>query len=478
MIVLSERRVEPALIDPRRSFSLGPQEITGRNAAYLMTLPFSERSPAFVSASAIEQHADRIRQEVTPHILSGIELFARKEGLGDTALETDSQRQAWLWAAKSSKYNAVYFVSRKEAEEAIDFVRKNAGTIDAMGDLIDKQGVAKIANYALHSYVREIAQIQGREVKTSQTSIPLHAIQGYDQHTLYVRPEHFLTTDPYASFDTPQEIHDWHDLAHMVAASSSGGAFGVKYHDGLNSLGRYYRALTRGEGMQDASGPVFSDGMLFTQLSMPVFADYEAQKLPDGSNRYSYDQIQRFVTQELFAYLSGEHALLHPGTGTQLKAERIIDPIELAVCVQNKRYERRAAEIERELFVRGTPDGQRGNPANDPLLRLTRSQRIELIATLGDEFLYFEARNLTRHRAHEDALGQFAGYLLGNKRAEIVTVSSETDRIRALEDIRLLEATIDFYHMSDLRLGNEINLYRLVDGIMRLREKRGPLDHE
>lgn len=474
MLPFNERRIGTDPADPRGSFSLAPEEITGQNAVALMKIPFSDKNPVFAFISGIEQQAERIRQEVTPHILRGIELFVRRVGLGHADFETDDQRQEWLWAAKSSKYNAVYLVSRREAKENIDFVRKSAANIDEIGRLIDGNGgVARIANYALHSYAQEFTQTPGRKIKTSIKSIPRHAIQGYDQNTLIVRSEDFLSTDPRASFETPQEIHDWHDLVHMVIASSSSGAFGVKYNDGLNNLPRYYRALTEGEGMQDASGPAFSDGMLFSQLSRPVFEYYESQKLPDGINRYSYDEIQRLVAQELFLYLGGGYGLLHPGTGRELKVGRTIDPLELAVCEQNKRYERRAAEIEREVFVRGTPEGKRGNPLKDPLSSLTRSQRIELIANLGDDPLYFEARNLTRHRAHEDALGQFAGYLLGYKRSELARVSSEVDRIRTLEDIRLLEATVDFYQMNDLRQGAEINLYRLVGDIIKARRARG-----
>lgn len=443
------------------------------NTQAFLQLPFSERRPAFVSASTIEQHAERIREEVAPHLLAGIELFAKNEGLGEEALGTEDQRQAWLWATKSSKYNAVYYISRKEAADEIDFVKKNVETIDAIGDFIDSHGGAgKIANYALHSYVQGFAEMPGREVRTAKKSVPRYAIQGYDQDTLVVRKAHFLDTDPVASFNTPEEIHDWHDLAHNLAASSSNGAFGVKYHEGLDKLDRYYRALTEGEGMQDASGPLFSDGMLFTQLSKSVFEFYEGQKLPDGTNKYNYDQIQTFVAQELFYYLSGEHALYHPGIKEEIKAGRTIDTLELAVAEQNKRCERRAAEMEKELFVRGTPEGSRGNPAKDPLAGLSRSQRIQYTANLGDEPLYFEARNLTRHRAHEDALGQFANYLLEQKRTELAGSVSEADRTQMEEDIQLLDATVAFYQMDDLRQGEQINLYQMVHDIIGARNDR------
>lgn len=466
-----ERRTDS---DPDARGLIRPQEITGKNAATLMRLPFSDRKPAFLPVNTIEQHAERIGQEVIPHLLRGIHLFTRREGLKEDVLTTDNRRQSWIWAAKASKYNAVYYVSRREAEKNLDFVRRNADTIDAIGDFIDSHGgVAPIANFALHSYVQGFIEVPGREVKTAKKSIPRHAIQGYDQNTLVARKDHFLDTDPTVSFNTPSEIHDWHDLAHIFAAASSSGAFGVKYHDGLDDLPRYYQALTEGRGMRDASGPALSDGMLFTQLSRPVFEFYEERRLPDGTPRYSCDEIERFVAQELFAYLGGGYGLHHPGVGAEIKAGRVIDPLELAVGEQNKRYERRAAEVEKELFVRGTPEGSRGNPDKDPLASLKRSDRILHIAGLGDDLLYFEARNLTRHRAHEDALGQFANYLLGQKRAELEKAVLETDRVKIDEDIRVLETTVAFYQMEDLRKGEEINLYKIVGDIIKARKARG-----
>lgn len=428
-----------------------------------MPLPFSEGRPDFIPQERIERQADQLKEELNPHLLAGVSKFIEKFNLSsDFGLDTQTQQQAWLWAVKSSKYNAVYFISRRETQENLDFVKENAQLIDTIGNTIDANGgVARIANYALHSYAQGFAQTEGREIKTARKSIPSTAIQGYDEKTIIVKKSHFLDADPLVSFENPQEIHDWHDVAHILAASSSEGSFGVKYHDGLDDLDRYYRALTEGEGMQDASGPAFSDGILFTQLSKPIFEFYESQKLADGSNEYSYDQIKTFIARELFMYLGGGYPVYHPGVKENVMASRAISPLELAVSEQNKRCERRAAEVETEVLVRGTPEGSRGNPAKDPLNELSRSQRIQQVADFGNELVYFEARNLTRHRAHEDALGQYAAFALQQKQAELANATVQ-DREALSDDVALLQATVDFYQMTDLKQGQEINLYQLV----------------
>lgn len=439
------------------------QQEIDRDLFFHTSVPFSEHKPEFITQETIEQQAVRIKTEVNPHILAGISKFIEVHELEDNyTLDTPSKQQAWIWAVKSSKYNAVYFLSRREAQENRNFVIENASLIDTIGTVIDSHGgVPSIVNYALHSYVQGFSQLSGREVQIVKKSIPPYAIQGKDSNTITVKRTHFLDTASADCFETSQEIHDWHDLAHVLAASSSNGRFGVKYNEGLNNLERYYRALTEGEGMSDASGPAFSDGLLFTQLSKPLFEYYENQKIADGSNKYSYDEIEAHIVRELFLYLRGNYSLFHPGVDRTIMASRPINTLELAVGEQNKRYERRAAEVEIELLVRGTPEGSRGNPDKDPLINLTRSQRIHAVANLGNESLYFEARNLIRHRAHEDALGQFAAFSLQKKSAELSMVSGESDDL-LLAEVSLLQSIVDFYQMIDLKQGEEINLYQLV----------------
>ncbi len=459
-----------------KTFNNVPEEITIEVARKFVKSPFSEPKPDFISADRIEKQIERVQEEVKPYLFSGIELFIKSEGLNEHNLETETIRQSWLWAVKSGKYRAIYNVSREEAEMGIEFITKNAVTIDAIGKILDeKNGVTKIVNYALHKYAQEFDQIPGRQIRTAKKSMPVFGIQSCDEYTIAIRKDGFINDDPKKSFDNPEQIYDWHDLAHIVGASSSEGAFGTKYHDGLDELDRYYRSLTEGEGMNDASGPMFSDGMLFTQLSKSLYEFSESQKNLDGTDMYNIEQIHKFITEGLFAYLGGSHDLFHPGTGKNVRGGRMITSLELAVLEQNKRYERRAAEMEQKMFVRGTPDGPRGNPAKDPLVSLTRSKRIEYLAGLGDKLLYFEARNIIRHRAHEDALGQFSNYLLALKTQKLKndTMGDEGETLfENIEDAHLLNAVTSFYQMQDLKTGREINLYKIVRDILKARKIR------
>lgn len=425
--------------------------------------PNSEPMPEFMRRHEIKSEAERINNDLREPILEGIGLFLEANDLTDEHLpRTPEEEQIWLLAVKSSKYNAVYFVSREEAAEQEDFIEEYADQIDAVGELIDQHGgVAPIANFATHKYVQNYAEDPDREVMLVKKSTPSYAIQGYDRNTIAVKSRHFIDESPESSFESEGEIHDWHDMAHILAAASSDGKFGVKYHDGLGELPRYYRALTEGSGAQDASGPEFSDGLLFSQLSRPIFESYEGERNPDGTEKYTAEEIQELVTAELVSYLSSDNELFHPGTKTAISAERPMSPLEVAVAIQNKRYERRAAETEKFILARGTPEGSRGNPDKDPMHHMTRSERLQYIANQEDP-LYFETRNLTRHRAHEDALGRHAHSLLNERRQELEILPSEVLK----QEVKLLEVVVDFYHMNDLYEGDEINLYQMVGDIL------------
>src|SRR5260370_2245589 len=92
---------------------LSQQEIN-QDPSSFMPLPFSEPRPDFIPTEVIERQAERIKEEINPHLLTGVSKFIEKHDLGDKfGLNTQVQQQSWLWAVKSSKYNAVYFISRR-----------------------------------------------------------------------------------------------------------------------------------------------------------------------------------------------------------------------------------------------------------------------------------------------------------------------------------------------------------------------------
>jgi hypothetical protein len=83
---------------------------------------------------------------------------------------------------------------------------------------------------------------------------------------------------------------------------------------------------------------------------------------------------------------------------------------------------------------------------------MSHAQRLVYIAGSPPP-LYFEARNLVRHRAHEDALGHVARRM--------------ADDVRDQDTVNLARAILDFHTLTDLLQAREINLYQLVDNAIQ-----------
>jgi hypothetical protein len=408
--------------------------------------------------SLVETYADSIRNEIASCILMGVSTFLREHRLtSQYTLETERERLAWLLAVETCRYNAIYFINRRDAQKHREFVLCHRDLLNEIGNLVAKYDNGRgIINYAFHAFVQDFARRPGKKVRFSKKSIPPYCMQTHNEHALYVREKDFFGSTPVDSFHALESLGDWHDFSHFLAACVSDGAFGVKYHHGLDKLAGHYRDLTAGTGMQDASGSLYSDGILFTQLSRPIFDTYYDKKHSDG-NRNTMEEIEYLIAKELFAYLCGNKALYHPGVKREIAIDHLMNPLELAVCMQNKRYERRGAEYEIAMFVRGTPDGPRGDASKDPLYRLNTAERILFVATLQDSRVYFEQRNISRHRAHEIALGLLAQEMLSRKETQKATNTTEID---------LLKAIISFHNLDDLQAGQEINLYQIVGEII------------
>jgi len=414
-----------------------------------------EISPSISAEKEIEKKAGVIREEIAPHVLSGAQAFIREHNLeGAFSLQTEREKLSWLYVIEGSRYNAIYFLSRSEAKKAVPFVAENADELEKIHKAVENEGgVNGIINFAIHEFVRDFSDGE-REVRFSKKSIPSFAIQSYDEKTLYVKEKDFFKTEPSDSLKIANGLGDWHDFSHFLAAASN-SMFGIRYHHGLEKLDRYYRDITEGTGMHDASGPAFTDGMIFTQLSRSLFEYFEKNVSSDA-------KLEEIIAEELVRYLQGEIQLYHPGANTYIQAPRPMNAAELAVCVQNKRCERQAAEFEKYLFVRGTPDGSRGNPSKDPFYELNISDRIISIAHTTKP-LYFEKRNLVRHRAHEKALGLYTQWLLADRISLLESTKDGSLRHVLQQEIRLLEAIDSFVRLEDVQKGSEINLYHRVE---------------
>lgn len=349
-------------------------------------------------------------------------------------LYSEVVRDSILLAAKLQNYNAVYFFSRAEAVSWRKFAEDNESTINSCGELLAQDAIGTaIVNGMVQRYISLHEESPGKKVVSDQKALSAYCFQAQDGNTLRINAKKFFS-------DKTAQLYDLHDFVHILTATSSNGAFGVKYQNGLQLLPQRYKDLTYSAGMKDATGLLFSDGILLSHLSLPIFnALYE-------SGEHSNEEMQEIIAQALFEYMIGSISLLHPPTDKDIAVDQAPDALDLAVLVQNKRYERRGAEFERYLFTRGTPQGPRGDPQKDPLYGLSASEKVIYLASNPTKVLYFEQRNLIRNRAQERAYQLYAQHLLQ-------TGQGPQD---------LIYKILEFISLDDLRNGRETNLYEEV----------------
>jgi hypothetical protein len=97
--------------------------------------------------------------------------------------------------------------------------------------LIDGHGGAgPLVNHVLHKWALDYPIRLGHQARTVTTCTPAGAIQGCTANVICMRANHFHRITPEQCFrDATGELHDWHDLAHVVGAAASKGRYGVKY---------------------------------------------------------------------------------------------------------------------------------------------------------------------------------------------------------------------------------------------------------
>lgn len=379
--------------------------------------------------------AKELRKQIIPHFYKGIDRFASPTNAID--------RRVFLLAAMTTRYSGIYFLSREDAAEVADFAQWCSWEIDQAGALIDSsdQG-ATIINTAVRSYLRTHPKLI-----VVEKGIPPNSFQATRLGGIKARKQDLDDKE----VEDKQEFN-LHDFAHVVAAAKSNGAFAVMYQYGLNKLPQHYKNLIYSPGNRDGTGPLYSDGILWSCFSAQLYELFHNLGL-------SPEQISEQIGLYFFEYFKGQRSLFHPYTKQMVTIDRQPDALDIAVLVQNKRYEGKAADVEKELYVRGTPDSMWQNPERDPLFGMTHSERIRFIASNPDP-LYFEEREVGRNRGMELAYEMYAQYLLSQPLPQAHR--------------RLLEATLEFLHLEDITRGEEINLYNLVEETIQIiREQLG-----
>ncbi|KAI3340201.1 hypothetical protein F4824DRAFT_497784 [Ustulina deusta] len=361
--------------------------------------------PYFDNAMKIHSIITEIKDDILTFALEACRLILNDIAPADEPTynllsETLSQNpDLWHAIILAQRYGVIYFMSRSEARlKYYPLMAQNPTASDVIDDFLRSHNSAgvRIINYAVHAYVTR----GGLRVDYATSCVPPNAISAVGPRHVVVRAvdfDHRSASDVLA-FSSP--MWDLHDLAHLSCATLSQELYGNKYQGHLLRLPKSLTALIRSPGMRTATGPKFSDGLVFSELLTQMFTDIVIGSAhhPHQQHQQTYKDVCTKLASALAEYYLGRRSLEHLSTGRILSPQEPISATQLAVLAQNKNYELPASEIEQRIFTRGGPVGAQ----EDVLLRLTARERIAWLAE-SRSWGYFEARNTIKHRAHKEA---------------------------------------------------------------------------
>ena len=110
----------------------------------------------------------------------------------------------------------------------------------------------------------------------------------------------------------PGALYDLHDFSHLACSLLSPELYGGHYYfQTFTILPPYMRELIRSGKWKTLAAVPFSDGLVFSQLSLGLFDDVADKGL-------SHADVVAYISQHLHEYLMGTRALVQPATGVRL----------------------------------------------------------------------------------------------------------------------------------------------------------------
>ncbi|KAI0426006.1 hypothetical protein F5Y09DRAFT_78941 [Xylaria sp. FL1042] len=407
----------------------------------------SPAHPYFDNDTKIQSIVAELKDDILAFALEACQLILDNVTLADEIKqrhlsETLSQiPDLWRAVILTQHYGVIYFMSRFEARTRYyPLMNQNPLLLDAIDIFLrsNDDGGIRVINYAVHALVTR----GNLRVDYATSCVPPNAIAAVGPRHVLVRAADFNNRSASEVLACSSPMWDLHDFAHLTCAALSQELYGNKYQDHLLQLPKPLTALIRSPGLHTATGPLISDGLVFSELLTKLFTDTVAKNTWSG-HQQTYQDLCMELATALAEYYLAKRPLEHPSTGRQLMLPEPISLTELAVLVQNKNYELPASEIEQRVFTRGGPSGA----GKDVLLGLSARRRAARLAE-STSWGYFEVRNTIKHRAHKEAYRMVCESLM--ERAV-----NEGER-------KLLEKIRDNLDYKDWEAGKRIILWDLV----------------
>ncbi|KAI1314156.1 hypothetical protein F5Y03DRAFT_336277 [Xylaria venustula] len=368
--------------------------------------------PHFDNDTKIYSIVTEIKDEILGFALEACQIILNSVTLTDKSEQRllcrtlSNEPDLWRAAILTQYYGVIYFMSRSEARSRYHpLMSQSPDALDIIDSFLrshDAAGIRAI-NYAVHAFVTR----GNLRVDHATSCISPNAIAAVGPRHVVVRSIDFDSRSASDALACSSPLWDLHDFAHLTCATLSEELYGNKYQDHLIQLPKPLTALIRSPGFRTATGPMISDGLVFSELLTKLFTDTVTKNRQNAQEEETYRSVCTELATALSEYYLAKRSLEHPSTGRKLSLLEPISPTQLAVLVQNKSYELPASEIEQRVFTRGGPVGAK----EDVLLGFTARERAAWLAE-STNWTYFEVRNTIKHRAHKEAYSMVCEVLM------------------------------------------------------------------
>lgn len=379
----------------------------------------SPQHPHFNEAERIQYLVRAIKGDLLDCIVEGCHILLQRKDAKNLLRTFEYDTQVWRAAVSMHKYGVVYLGSRTDCRHDFMPVLESNKELFAAVDsfLCSERNAIRVINYGVHRWITT----KNSKVEYPIRLVPPYAISSVDLHHIAVRSQD-IVVGSVNLLDATEALWDLHDFAHHAAAALSPALYGNKYFSHLIKLPPRLTALIRSPAMKTAKAkPLFSDGVIFSELLTPLFEDEMGTVFRGQQKMYTYASLTEHLAESLADYLLQQRALRHNTTGALLTMEAPITPVQLAVLVQNKAYELTASEIEQRVMTRGGP----AHDDRDALDAMSGSaDRIRYLAA-SRGWTYFEVRNTIKHRAQKLAYQKVARRMLDRPEGEMDAVDRE-----------------------------------------------------
>ncbi|ALU43388.1 hypothetical protein [Pseudoalteromonas rubra] len=341
-------------------------------------------------------------------------------------------REIFQLAFIAHRYGMIFFASRREVSARLATITTKSQQIDEVYQVLSqRQLLNTIYNLTINHFVFSWPS----KAACAQMIAP-NQFQLSKEQVLYYRDDAFYRHSEQVKRLGDEVVYDLHDFAHLVSTLCKPTLYGCYYHDlSAKITNKQFRNMISLPGKRDLDSQIVADGFVYTCLTRHLYDTLVTEPFTTP------DDLVEAIAEQLSHYYLAEQTLTSAQDGKTYRLNAPIETGQLVILALNKLYEHSASEVEHSVFIRAEQDSG--------VLELSPSNRLQALAA-PLKWLYPEARNTIRHRAHALSYIKTAKALIPMRPAEasildqvVQLLGADPAALRTILELLSLNSTLN-----------------------------------